>query len=64
MAALDAAAVTDHDHWGMRFMDGEPSIWRRTLDAADALNDPGRFVALAGYEWTNWVEGHRHVVFF
>ena len=64
VAALDAAAVTDHDHWGMRFMDGEPSIWRRTLDAADARNDPGRFVALAGYEWTNWVEGHRHVVFF
>ncbi|MYA07402.1 MAG: DUF3604 domain-containing protein [Holophagales bacterium] len=64
VAGLDAAAVTDHDHWGMRFMDGEPSIWRRTLDAADALNDPGRFVALAGYEWTNWVEGHRHVVFF
>lgn len=64
VAALDAAAVTDHDHWGMRFMDREPSIWRRTLDAADTRNDPGRFVALAGYEWTNWVEGHRHVVFF
>ncbi len=64
VAALDAAAVTDHDHWGMRFMDGEPSIWRRTLDAADIRNEPGRFVALAGYEWTNWVEGHRHVVFF
>ncbi|MXX62918.1 MAG: DUF3604 domain-containing protein [Holophagales bacterium] len=64
VAGLDAAAVTDHDHWGMRFMDGEPSIWRRTLDAADARNEPGRFVALAGYEWTNWVEGHRHVVFF
>lgn len=64
VAGLDAAAVTDHDHWGMRFMDGEPSIWRRTLDAADARNEPGRFVALAGYEWTNWIEGHRHVVFF
>ena len=64
VAALDAAAVTDHDHWGMRFMDGEPSIWRRTLDAVDAHHEPGRFVALAGYEWTNWVEGHRHVVFF
>lgn len=64
VAALDAAAVTDHDHWGMRFMDGEPWIWRRTLDAAEARNEPGRFVALAGYEWTNWVEGHRHVVFF
>ncbi|MCY3971929.1 MAG: DUF3604 domain-containing protein [Acidobacteria bacterium] len=64
VAALDAAAVTDHDHWGMRFMDREPSIWRRTLDAADRRHEPGRFVALAGYEWTNWVEGHRHVVFF
>ncbi len=64
VAALDAAAVTDHDHWGMRFMDRDPSIWRRTLDASDARNEPGRFVALAGYEWTNWVEGHRHVVFF
>lgn len=64
VAALDAAAVTDHDHWGMRFMDGEPSIWRRTLDAAETRYEPGRFVALAGYEWTNWVEGHRHVVFF
>ncbi len=64
IAALDAAAVTDHDHWGMRFMDREPAIWRRTLQAVDGLHDAGRFVALAGYEWTNWVEGHRHVVFF
>ena len=64
IAALDAAAVTDHDHWGMRFMDREPAIWRRTLDAVDRRHDSGRFVALAGYEWTNWVEGHRHVVFF
>lgn len=64
IAALDAAAVTDHDHWGMRFADREPAVWRRTLQAVDHLHDSGRFVALAGYEWTNWVEGHRHVVFF
>ncbi len=64
VAGLDAAAVTDHDHWGMRFMDAEPAIWQRTLRAAAARNEPGRFVALAGYEWTNWVAGHRHVVFF
>ena len=64
IAALDAAAVTDHDHWGMRFMDREPAVWKRTLDAVDRRHDPGRFVALAGYEWTNWVQGHRHVVFF
>ena len=64
IAALDAAAVTDHDHWGMRFADSEPAIWRQTLEAVDRRHDPGRFLALAGYEWTNWVEGHRHVVFF
>ena len=64
IAALDAAAVTDHDHWGMRFADREPAIWRQTLEAVDRRHDPGRFLALAGYEWTNWVEGHRHVVFF
>ncbi len=64
IAALDAAAVTDHDHWGMRFADAEPEIWRATLEAVDRRHDAGRFVALAGYEWTNWVEGHRHVVFF
>ena len=29
VAALDVAAVTDHDHWGMRFMDP------RTLDLAE-----------------------------
>ena len=64
IAALDAAAVTDHDHWGMRFADREPAIWQQTLEAVDRRHEPGRFVALAGYEWTNWVEGHRHVVFF
>ena len=41
VAGLDAAAVTDHDHWGMRFMDGEPSIWRRTLDAAESAQRTG-----------------------
>ena len=64
VGALDAAAVTDHDHWGMRFADREPAVWRQTLDAVDRRHEPGRFVALAGYEWTNWVQGHRHVVFF
>ena len=64
IAALDAAAVTDHDHWGMRFMDAESEVWRATLEAVNRRHDAGRFVALAGYEWTNWGQGHRHVVFF
>ncbi len=64
VAGLEVAAVTDHDHWGMRFMDREPAIWQSTLDAARRAYEPDRFVGLAGYEWTNWVHGHRHVLFF
>jgi hypothetical protein len=64
VAALDVAALTDHDHWGMRFLDQNPDLWSRIEDAARQLDEPGRFVALAGYEWTNWLQGHRHVLFF
>ena len=28
------------------------------------MHEPGRFVTVPGFEWTNWVEGHRHVLFF
>lgn len=40
--------------------------WERTVDAAEAFNDPGKFTALIGYEWTSLVEGnnmHRVVVY-
>ena len=33
-------------------------------EAARDSNEPGKFVALLGYEWTNWLQGHRHVLFF
>jgi hypothetical protein len=64
VAALDAAALTDHDHWGLRFLDENPALWRAIVDAAGRFDEPGRFVALAGYEWTSWLQGHRHVLFF
>ena len=42
------------------------TIWDDYLETAEAFNEPGRFTALAGYEWTSLVEGdnlHRVVVF-
>ena len=52
-AKLDFVMVTDHDFgheapWCM------PRVhWQETQAAADACTDPGRFVGIAGYEWTS-----------
>ncbi|MBN2370245.1 MAG: CehA/McbA family metallohydrolase [Vicinamibacteria bacterium] len=64
VAALDIAALTDHDHWGMRFLDMRPDLWREIRMTARRFDAPGRFIALAGYEWTSWLYGHRHVLYF
>jgi hypothetical protein len=64
VAALDVAAITDHDHWGMLFLDQNPSFWNEIRDQAARFHEPGRFVTLLGFEWTNWVHGHRHVLYF
>ena len=40
--------------------------WARTVAAAEAFNEPGRFTAFIGYEWTSLVKGnnmHRVVVY-
>ena len=63
-AALDVAALTDHDHWGMPFLDETPAHWARIEEAARTFHEPGRFVTLLGYEWTSWIWGHRHVLHF
>lgn len=64
VAALDVAALTDHDHWGMRPLAKSPELWRRIQDAVARFDRPGEFVTLLGYEWTNWMQGHRHVLYF
>lgn len=64
VAGLDFAAITDHDHWGIQPLDQSPTNWRRIRQAVAAAQRPPDFVALLGYEWTNWIYGHRHVVHF
>lgn len=64
VAALDVAVLTDHDHFGMRFLDQEPELWAEIREQVHAFDEPGRFVALLGYEWTSWLYGHRHVLYF
>jgi len=42
------------------------SIWAQTIEIADQYNEPGRFTAMAGFEWTSTPSGdnlHRVVVF-
>ncbi len=41
------------------------NLWEKIIDDADAFNDPGRFTALIGFEWTSLIQGnnmHRVVI--
>ena len=42
------------------------SVWEQYVDTADRYNEPGRFTAMIGYEWTPTQSGdklHRNVLF-
>jgi hypothetical protein len=64
VAGLDVIALSDHDHWGMPFLDQDPDLWQRIVSETRARHEPGRFVTLLAYEWTSWIYGHRHVLYF
>ena len=64
VAGLDLAALTDHDHFGVRFLDQHPEMWQEIRSQVIAFQEPGRFLTLLGYEWTSWIHGHRHVLYF
>jgi hypothetical protein len=45
---------------------GYKSTWEEIVKAAEKYNDPGRFTAIIGYEWTSTEEGnnlHRNVLY-
>ncbi len=64
VAALDVVSLTDHDHWGMRFLDQNPDLWEAIREVGRRYDEPGRLIVIEGYEWTNWLHGHRHVLYF
>ncbi|MEW6743442.1 MAG: CehA/McbA family metallohydrolase [Planctomycetota bacterium] len=61
VSGLDIASLTDHDAFGTIPLEGRP--WQRIAQAANNAYEPGRFVTLLGFEWTNWQSGHRNVYY-
>ena len=64
IARLDVIALTDHDHWGPRPLDQDSQAVSNLFRLIDEAEEIDRFVTLPGYEWTSWIHGHRHVLYF
>ena len=64
VSGLDVVALTDHDHWGMLPLSQHDELWEEIEEQTQRFHAPGRFVTLLGYEWTSWIYGHRHVLYF
>jgi hypothetical protein len=64
-ANMDFMAVTDHD-WSPAPGPGNlrPADWKTTKDLADQFTQDGKFVALAGFEWSSHAPNHGHLTVF
>jgi hypothetical protein len=59
---IDQAMMAEYSPGGRTYA----SIWDKVVDAAERFNEPGRFTAFIGFEWTSLVTGdnlHRNVIF-
>jgi len=61
VSGLDVSALTDHSDYGTIPIKGK--IWERIKKATNDAYEPLRFVTFLGFEWTNWVYGHRNVYY-
>ena len=65
-AKVDFWAITDHFEFltlPTEVAQGEVSEWEKLLKAADDKNDDGKFVAIAGFEWSmDVLTGHINVM--
>lgn len=64
VAGLDVAALTDHDHYSVLPLSQNVELFHEVRYMANQMNEDGFFVAIPGFEWTNWIHGHRHVLYF
>ncbi|MEJ2383023.1 MAG: DUF3604 domain-containing protein [Xanthomonadales bacterium] len=59
---MDAEMMAEYSPGGRSYA----SIWEKVVDAAEQFNEPGRFTAFIGFEWTSLDAGnnlHRNVIF-
>jgi hypothetical protein len=67
-AALEIITLFAQDKFPWETNDPElmKPVWKECIEMAEKYNDPGKFTALIGYEWTSLVKGnnlHRVVIY-